>query len=140
MSGWIAPVVAAIISRRKADYPLSERSRQVKVLYTKCIKTPAAVHYSSDFNVVTTSDGSFEVIPKKEELPPSVIRYALARKFDSIDVAKPFILCGNMVLRATSFQERNLEGEWDGYWQEFTLSDYGTRLVEQAERSLKDAQ
>jgi hypothetical protein len=54
-----------------------------------------------------------------------------------MDEAKPFVVKDGIVLRATALQERNLEGEWDGHWQEIELSNRGQFAVQQAEENLK---
>lgn len=120
MSGWIAPLVAAMVARRqREEQPIStEKSPRVRVLYVKRVNVPASSYYANDFTVMDNGFGQFEITPTRIEVPATREVHMVVEEYLSLDDAKPFVIRDGMVLRASSFQERTLDGEWDGMWQE----------------------
>jgi hypothetical protein len=131
-------VAAAIMSAKFKEDTSMKRSLPVKVLYEKRVSIPASTHID-DFEVVTDGE-SVTVIPLTKQTSASYTIHTLAEVYPSLDEAKPFVVRDGLVLRAVGFQERNLDGEWDGYWQQLTLSKQALFVIEQAEQELKAPQ
>lgn len=141
MSGWIAPLVAAMVARRQAEStPAIGKSERVRVRYDKRIKVPASSYYAKDFEVINTNNGHFEIVPTKIDVPATQVLHSLVEEYDTLQEAKPFVVREGMVLRATAFMERNEYGEWDGLWQEINLSKHASLSAQQAEELLKAQQ
>lgn len=138
MSGWIASTVAAMVASRHEDQPtVTNRSMTVLARYVHREKTPETVRYSNDFDVKLSLTGGFEVIPHKVTVPAKHALHMMVMEYHLLEDAELYLVRDGRVLCLDAYQERNKDGEWDGLWQEITLSARALTIIEKVEYFLE---